>query len=96
MENFKQTIKSQGEEKRQIKDYEFAFGKYKGKTFEWVYDNDIKYVSWLLETLEEEKNNFLVDYYKNRINVDFSDENLTDTLDKRGLLPSNPPKLERS
>lgn len=101
MENFKKLVKSQGEEKRQVKDYEIVFGKHKGKTFEYVYNNDIKYVGWLLDNLEEQKNNVLVKYFRDRINKDFCDENVEETidrlgLDELGLLPPNPPKLERS
>ena len=85
MENFKKFVKSEGEKKLEIKDYLYAFGKHKGKTFEWVYDNDLGYVSWLLDNIEEDKNKHLYSYYKERIETDFCDDMIEETKQKLGL-----------
>jgi hypothetical protein len=85
MENFKKFVKAEGEKKLEIKDYLYAFGKHKGKTFEWVYDNDLGYVSWLLENIDEDKNKHLYSYYSGRIEEDFCDSNLQKTKQKLDL-----------
>ena len=85
MENFRKLVESEGEKKLEVKDYLFAFGKHKGKSFEWVYDNDLKYVGWLMDNVDEEKNKHLVGYYKKRIEEDFNDDVVIDTAVKREL-----------
>ena len=85
MENFNKLIDAFGEEERQVKDFEFAFGKHKGKTFEYVYNNDLSYVKYLMENVNKKENNALVKYFTERIEEDFCDDSVISYAIEKGL-----------
>ena len=59
------TIKK--EEKPNHDHYLLKFGKYKGKTFKYLVDNDHDYCNWILQ-LEDFKNDALINYINEHIN----------------------------
>ena len=85
MENFNKLIDAFGEEDRQVKDFEFAFGKHKGKTFEYVYNNDLPYVKYLMENVNKKENNILVKYFTERIDEDFCNDGVISFAIEKGL-----------
>jgi hypothetical protein len=59
---------------RDVANYTLKFGKHKDKTFEQVYSEDKAYVAWLLQTLEQEKNGKMLDYFRQRVEQDYTGE----------------------
>lgn len=55
-----------------ISERTFRFGKYKGKTYEEVYDTDKGYVCFVMKNLDDEKNKPLKLYFQKRIEEDYS------------------------
>lgn len=47
--------------------YKINFGKYKGKTYKWIYDNDKSYVIFLIKKLDYNNNKIMIDYFKEQI-----------------------------
>ena len=56
---------------RDVANYTLKFGKHKDKTFEQVYSEDKAYVAWCLQTLEQEKNGKMLDYFRQRVEHDY-------------------------
>ena len=76
MENFLKSVeqesKNNGFMRKMIGDYVFRFGKFKGLTYDEVYNNHKSYVSFVVTKLDYEKNKNLIDYYKKKINEDYA------------------------
>jgi hypothetical protein len=56
---------------RDVANYTLKFGKHRDKTFEQVYNEDKAYVAWCLQTLEQEKNGKMLDYFRQRVEEDY-------------------------
>ena len=56
---------------RDVANYTLKFGKHRGRTFEQVYSEDKAYVAWCLQTLEQEKNGKMLDYFRQRVEEDY-------------------------
>ncbi len=56
---------------KDVANYTLKFGKHKDKTFEQVYSEDKAYVAWCLQTLEQEKNGKMLDYFRQRVEQDY-------------------------
>ena len=75
MENFTKFIESQNKNnkfRKCIGDYIYKFGKYRDKTYAEVYESDKNYVHFVVNKLDYDKNQKLIDYYKERIHEDYS------------------------
>ena len=76
MDNFLKAIEQEnlnnGFTKKPVSDYTYRFGKYKDKTYGEVYESDKNYVHFVLTKLNPEKNEKLINYYKKRIEEDYS------------------------
>ena len=76
MDNFTKFIEQQNQEngftRKPVGEYQYKFGKYKDKTYSEVYESDKSYVHFVVTKLNPEKNEKLIDYYKERINKDFA------------------------
>ncbi len=75
MEAFTKFIESQNSEnkfKKVIGEYTFKFGKYKGLTYDEVYEKSKSYVHFCVTKLDPQYNQKLIDYYKQRIEEDYS------------------------
>jgi hypothetical protein len=47
--------------------YKISFGKYKGKSYKWIYENDKSYCVFLLKKLDYSNNKIMIDYLKEQI-----------------------------
>jgi len=68
-------------EKEQCEDigsYKINFGKYKGKSYKHIYDNDKSYVVFLIKKLNYETNTIMLDYFKERIETEAEPEQCTE------------------
>jgi hypothetical protein len=75
MDNFLKIMEQQNSEnkfKKVIGQYTFKFGKYKGLTYDEVYEKSKDYVHFVVTKLDYERNKKLIDYYKQRIEEDYS------------------------
>jgi len=75
MEAFNKFIESQNKDnkfRKCIGDYTYRFGKYRDKTYAEVYESDKNYVHFVVNKLDYDKNQKLIDYYKERIHEDYS------------------------
>jgi hypothetical protein len=76
MDNFTKFIEEQNQEngftRKPVGEYTFRFGKYRDKTYGEVYDTDKNYVHFVLTKLDPEKNEKLINYYKQRVEEDFA------------------------
>lgn len=70
MENFLKQHTSLNNEDMDTEDYTMRFGKYRNKTFKEVYE-DKTYVAWLFKVLDQDKNQVLLDYFKERIEAEY-------------------------
>jgi hypothetical protein len=52
--------------------YKFKFGKYKGHTYQEVYNTDKPYTAFLFQKLDKNKNQILLDYIKERVEEEYS------------------------
>lgn len=69
MDNFLKIYgKSQFNENVKIENI-MTFGKYKNKSYDWIYENDKAYIVWILQTNEETRKYFIkpYSYFKNKI-----------------------------
>ena len=57
----------QKEECDDVSAYRINFGKYKGKSYKWIYENDKSYVVFLIKKLNYETNTIMLDYFKEQI-----------------------------
>jgi hypothetical protein len=51
--------------------YTFKFGKYKGKSYQEVYDSDKSYCAFLYQKLDRDKNKVLLDYIEKRVKEEY-------------------------
>jgi hypothetical protein len=58
--------------KPDVGSYTFKFGKYKGKTYQEVYNSDKPYCSFLYQKLDKNKNQILLDYIEQRVKEEYS------------------------
>ena len=75
MEAFNRFIEEQNKDnkfRKCIGDYVYKFGKYRDRTYADVYESDKNYVHFVVNKLDYDKNQKLIDYYKERINKDYA------------------------
>ncbi len=75
MEAFNKFIEQQNKDnkfRKCIGEYVYKFGKYRDRTYADVYEKDKNYVHFVVTKLDYEKNKKLIDYYKERIEQDYS------------------------
>lgn len=76
MDNFTRFIEAQNQEngftRKSVGEYTYKFGKYKDKTYAEVYQLDKNYVHFVVTKLDPEKNEKLINYYKERIEEDYA------------------------
>jgi len=75
MEAFNKFIETQNKDnkfRKCIGEYIFKFGKYRDRTYADVYESDKNYVHFVVTKLDYERNEKLIDYYKQRIEEDYA------------------------
>jgi len=76
MDNFLKAIEQESKDngfmRKMIGEYTFRFGKFKGLTYDEVYNNHKSYVMFVITKLDYEKNKNLIDYYKQKIEKDYA------------------------
>jgi hypothetical protein len=57
-------------EARKVGTYTLRFGKHKGRTYDWVYENDHAYVAWIVSNKEDTYTKRIKSYFMDRIQQD--------------------------
>jgi hypothetical protein len=52
---------------RPVGNYTIRFGKHRGKTYDWIYDNDKEYVAWVVTNKDETYIERIKKYFMERI-----------------------------
>lgn len=50
--------------------YTIRFGKHKGRSYDWIYENDPAYVAWVVSNKDETYTKRLKNYFMERIEQD--------------------------
>ena len=66
-----QFLKDYSGEKPNVGKYTFKFGKYKGFTYDEVYNNHKSYVAFLYQNLDKDKNKSLIEYIEQRVKEEY-------------------------